>query len=429
MILQQRDQHSRRRNYGIVQRMNKVCTVLALCADLQAACLRITEIRAGADLEIFLLTRRPCFDIAGLDLEVCQITRTAFELTHRDLHAAEQINRELPHLVVPVHTFLRLAENDHFLLLELVDAVNAALLQTVRTDLLAEAGRIGCQLQRERAFIDDLIDEPADHRMLRGADQIEILALDLIHHRFHFLEGHNALDNASVHHERRDHIGEAVVDHEISCVCENCFMQTRNVAHEIIETGSGNSACCILVKTAQSLHDIRVIRDLVIRNDRLTKALDLDILAVVLADRHRCINDLRDALHDVIELCAQLVHDGFLFLHGDGIFLDLCLDRLSLILFAGLHENRNLCRELIALCAEILRDMLCLKDLCIQLRRFINERKLVILKLLFDIFLDSFLVVYQKLNINHDELLLYNYFVTIRLYADTSRTGSSPAPA
>ena len=40
--------------------------------------------------------------------------------------------------------------------------------------------------------LNDLIDEFSDHRMLAGADQIEILSLNLVHHGIHLLKAHNA---------------------------------------------------------------------------------------------------------------------------------------------------------------------------------------------------------------------------------------------
>ena len=45
--------------------------------------------------------------------------------------------------------------------------------------------------------------------------------------------------------------------------------------------------------------------------------------------------------------------------------------------------------------------MLCLHDLCIEIRDLVYERELVVLELLFDVLLDSILVVNQKFNIKH----------------------------
>ena len=120
--------------------------------DIQAARLRVSEVGAGADLEILLLPRAPRLDIAGFDLEIGQIAGAADELTDRNFQIPEQLDGIVPQLLIPVVGVLGLADDDHFLLFELMDAVVAALLQTMAADLLAEAGRIGCERQRQLAF-------------------------------------------------------------------------------------------------------------------------------------------------------------------------------------------------------------------------------------------------------------------------------------
>ena len=56
MVLQESDQHTRRCHAGVVQGVGQVgLAVLALDADVQAACLCIAQVGAGADLEILLL--------------------------------------------------------------------------------------------------------------------------------------------------------------------------------------------------------------------------------------------------------------------------------------------------------------------------------------------------------------------------------------
>ena len=112
--------------------------VLALDADVQAACLCIAQIGAGADLEILLLTGAPSLDIAALDLQVGEVAGAAVQLTDGDLHIAEQLDGVLPELLIPVGALLGAADDDHLLLLELVDAVDAALLDAVGALLLAD---------------------------------------------------------------------------------------------------------------------------------------------------------------------------------------------------------------------------------------------------------------------------------------------------
>ena len=57
MVLEECDEHTRRSHAGVVQGVGQIgLAVLALDADVQAACLCIAQIGAGADLEILLLT-------------------------------------------------------------------------------------------------------------------------------------------------------------------------------------------------------------------------------------------------------------------------------------------------------------------------------------------------------------------------------------
>ena len=151
MILQKRDQHTRRRHDRIVQGMGKIFpAVLAVNADFQAARLRIAERRAGTDFEVFLLARGPCLHVKRLHFQVGKVAGTTFQRPHRDIHRTEKVNRILPELIEPVHAVLRFADDNHFLFLELMNPVDAALLKTVRAFLLAETGRITRQRQRKR---------------------------------------------------------------------------------------------------------------------------------------------------------------------------------------------------------------------------------------------------------------------------------------
>ena len=143
MILQKCYQHTGRRDAGVVERMRKILVaVRVLYTYTKSSRLSITEIRAAAHLKILLLSGRPCLHIAGLHLQIRQITRAALERAHRDIHAPEEVHRILPQPVIPHHRVLGLADHDHLLLLELMDTIYASLLEPVRTLLLSEAGRI-----------------------------------------------------------------------------------------------------------------------------------------------------------------------------------------------------------------------------------------------------------------------------------------------
>ena len=73
-VLQERDEHARRRDHGIVQRVREILlAVLSVHADAEAARLGVAERGAGADLEILLLARGPRLDVERLHLQVGEV--------------------------------------------------------------------------------------------------------------------------------------------------------------------------------------------------------------------------------------------------------------------------------------------------------------------------------------------------------------------
>ena len=64
VVFQECDQHSRRSDDGVVERVGEVLAVLAAVdADFQAARLCVAEVGAGAYLEVLLLAGRPRLDV------------------------------------------------------------------------------------------------------------------------------------------------------------------------------------------------------------------------------------------------------------------------------------------------------------------------------------------------------------------------------
>ena len=142
VVLQKCNQHARRRNDGVVERVRQIGLLVSLFLTRmpRRACLRVAQVGAAAHLKVFLLARST-------------MPRRRRLLTFRSARSPEQhssvrtgISSERKKSTVfchsllnHVHALLRLADDDHLLLLKLVDAVNAALLDAVRADLLAEA--------------------------------------------------------------------------------------------------------------------------------------------------------------------------------------------------------------------------------------------------------------------------------------------------
>ena len=71
MVFKERDEHTRGCDAGVVERVGQIhLAVRTLDADAETAGLCVAEIRAGADLEIFLLARAPRLNVAGFDLQI-----------------------------------------------------------------------------------------------------------------------------------------------------------------------------------------------------------------------------------------------------------------------------------------------------------------------------------------------------------------------
>ena len=285
-----------------------------------------------------------------------------------------------------------------------MDAVDAALLDAVGALLLAEAGAVAGQGQGQLGAVQRLVDEAADHRVLGRANQVQILSLDFVHHSVHFREGHNTLDHIAVHHERRDDIGKALVDHEIAGVGQHSLMQAGNVAQQVIEAVAGDAAGGVEVDAVEALHNVNMVRDGIVRHDRLAEALDLDVMAVVGADGHAGVDHLGDRVHDLLNLGLQFGLLGFQLLQAVSLGGDLLLDFLGLGGLAGVllslaHQCADLLGQLVAVCAQVAG----LADggavLGVKLDDLIDEGQLGVLELFLDVFLDSVRVFTDKANV------------------------------
>ena len=330
--------------------MREILALFPVDTDFQTACLCVAQVGAASYLEVLLLTRRPCFYVYRLHLQVSQVTGAALQRTYRDVHGAEQVYGILPQTIKPHLAVLRLADYDHFLLFKLVNTVYASLLQAVGTLLLTEARRIAGQSLWQLILLQDAVDEFSDHRMLAGTDQIQILALDLVHHSVHLRKAHNAGNHVAADHERRYAIGKASVNHEITGIGQHCGMQSRNIAHQVIESVSGYLSCAVQIDAVETLHNLGVVRNLEIRNYRLAVTLNLYVLAVVFPDRYTRVNDVRDSHHILQDLLIQL----FFLLGKLCQTVCLCsyllLNFLCLFLLALAHQRADLLGQLVTLC-------------------------------------------------------------------------------
>ena len=135
--------------------------------------------------------------------------------------------------------------------------------------------------------------------MLTGSDQIQILSLDFVHHRIHLCKGHNTGYHIAANHKRRNTVGKAPVNHKVTGIGDYGGMQSCNIAHEIIEAISGYLSCSIQINAVKGFHNIGVIRNLKIRNQRLAELFDLYVLAVIFSNGYTGIDDIGNGHHNL----------------------------------------------------------------------------------------------------------------------------------
>ena len=208
--------------------------------------------------------------------------------------------------------------------------------------------------------------------MLGGADQEEVFALDLVHHRVHLCEGHNAGYDVGADHVGRYAVGEALVDHEIARVRNDCGVQACDIAHQIIEAVACDLACGVEVDTAELLHDLGVVGYLKIGDDRLAEALDLYVLAVVLTDRDAGVDDVRDDHHDLGDLLVELGFFLLELLELSALSGYLSLELLCLLALAAGKAAADLLGDLVAVGSQRIRLALSGSRLLIELDDLVN---------------------------------------------------------
>ena len=237
--------------------------------------------------------------------------------------------------------------------------------------------------------------------MLGGADQIQILALYLVHHGIHLGEAHDARYDLGTDHKRRYHICEASAYHEVPRICDYCLVKSREITHQIVKSVAGDLACAVQIYAVETLHDLRMVRYLEIGNHRLAELLYLYILGIVLAYRNRRINDVRNDHHILFDFLLQLSLQRLQFCKPCCYLCNSRLGSLCLVLHALGHELTYLLADPVLLGSEIVRLGLRLTRLGIQLDHLIDQRELLILKLISDILLYYLGIFPHKSYIQH----------------------------
>ena len=287
-----------------------------------------------------------------------------------------------------------------------MDAVDTPLLDAVGALLLAEAGGVRGEGLGQALSREDLVNEAADHGVLAGADEVEVLALDLVHHAVHIGLGHYALHHIAVDHEGRNAVSEALADHKVTAIGQHCLVEAGNVAQQIVEAGAGDTAGGVQINAVEGLHNIHVVGDLEVGYLAFAEPLDFHIVGVIGAQRHGVVDHLGNHQHPLVELGVQLgllLFQGrqALCLIGDLLFDGLGLCQLGGVLLGLAHQHAHLLGQPVPVGAELVRLGNGGAALAVQLDDLVHQRQLFILELLLDVFLYRLRVFPDKLYIQH----------------------------
>ena len=234
-----------------------------------------------------------------------------------------------------------------------MDSVYASLLDSVSALLLSEAWGIACQRLWKLFLLQNRVDKLSDHGVLAGSDQVEILSLDLIHHGIHLCKAHNACHHIAADHERRNAVGEASVDHEIPCVGDHGRVESCNIPHQVVKAVSGNLSGAVQIDSVKALHNLCMVWNLKIRHNRLAVLLNLHILAVILSDRNRRIDNVRDRHHDLCDSLGELLLLLLKLSQTCRVLAHLLFELLGLLFLSLSHHGADLFCNLVLSCAQI----------------------------------------------------------------------------
>ena len=136
-------------------------------------------------------------------------------------------------------------------------------------------------------------------------------------------------------------------------------MKSCNIAHQIIETVSGNSSCCIKIQSVKAFHYICMIRNLKIGNNRLSEFFDLYIACIILSYRNRGINDIGDNHHDLCDLFLEFFFHRLKLCKSLCKFCHFLLYSLCLFFLSLSHKSSDFLGDLVSLISQIIGFCFC----------------------------------------------------------------------
>ncbi len=266
-----------------------------------------------------------------------------------------------------------------------MNAVHAALLYAVRPFLLTETRGIAGQGLRQLLLREDGVNKFANHGMFACPNQVQIFSFYFIHHGVHLRKAHDPGHDITADHKWRHAVSKAPAYHKIPGIGNHCGMKPRDVSHQVIKAVSGYLPRAVQIEALETLHNLCMVGNLKIRRHRLAIFLHLHVLAVIFANRHGRVDDIRNCHHDFRDFLLQLSFHLLKLGQTLSSCIDFGLYFLCLFLLALSHQGANLLGKLLAVGAERIGFLLGLPRLCVQLDDLIHQRQLAVLELIADI--------------------------------------------
>ena len=235
--------------------------------------------------------------------------------------------------------------------------------------------------------------------MFGCTDQIQVFTFDFVHHVFHFSKAHYACYNVCTDHERRDAVFEASVDHEISSVCQNCGVQSCDIAHQVVEAVTSNFSCGIQIDTVEGFHDVCVVRNFEIRNNGFAEFFIFYVFAVVFTNGNCRIDDVRDCHHDHFDSFFNFFFFYCQFFCSCSVSSDHSFYFFSFFFFAFCHQTADLFGQFVSFCTQSFNFLFDRSVFFIQFQNFVYQRQFLILEFFTDVFFYHFRVFSYKFDV------------------------------
>ena len=144
-----------------------------------------------------------------------------------------------------------------------------------------------------------------------------------------------------------------------------------------------------------------MVRDLIIRNERLAEPFDFHILAVILADRNRRVDHLRNDHHFFFELCLHFSFPGRELIDPGIVSGDLFFHLFGFLFKALSHEFSDFLGNFVFIGSQRFHFRLDVSVFSVQSDHFVNQWELLVLIFLSDILFYCFRVLTNKFNVQH----------------------------